>query len=133
MKDYRIDFVNNTIELSRSFYEASQEFDSEEFDIMMKLKAKLPQMTITVKAPKSRRGHANPYKGLTYSFMRRFIFTLDEANAVNYEKVIKYYQDIYGDDSSEVYYNVRAWFITKYPRYNELITDSIPDTDIKVA
>ena len=40
MKDYRIDFVNNTIELSRSFYEASQEFDSEEFDIMMKLKAK---------------------------------------------------------------------------------------------
>ena len=90
-------------------------------------------MTITVKAPKSRRGHANPYKGLTYSFMRRFIFTLDEANAVNYEKVIKYYQDIYGDDSSEVYYNVRAWFITKYPRYNELITDSIPDTDVKVA
>ena len=48
MKDYIIYFVNNTIELSRSFYEASQEFDSEEFDIMMKLKAKLPQMTITV-------------------------------------------------------------------------------------
>lgn len=125
MRDYKIDVINNTMEVTKRFFEATQEYGTPELNIWLEIHSKMPDLKMVVKTTRNT-GRKSPYKGLTYKFMRRFIFTLDEKNAVNYEKTLKYYENLYGDDTNEIYYNVREWFLTQYPNYKDLIVDSIP-------
>lgn len=125
-KNYKIDVINNTMLVTKGFYEATQEIGTPELNMWLEVRKMFPDIKMVVRTTKSC-GRKNPYKGLTYSFMRRFIFTLDEENAVNYEKVIKHYESIYSDDTTTVYCGVREWFLEQYPNYKELIVESIPE------
>jgi hypothetical protein len=83
-------------------------------------------MKVVVKATGKRKTKSE-YKGLTYDFMRRFIRVLDIENIVNFELAKGHFEDIY-DDSSVVYHCVKDWFLNKYPRYKEMVVDTVPST-----
>ncbi len=125
MRDYKIDVINNTMEVTKSFYEATQEIGTPELNTWLEVRKMFPDIKMVVRTTKSH-GRKSPYKGLTYKFMRRFILTLDEKNAVNYVETIKHYESIYGDDTTTVYCGVRDWFLDQYPYYKEMIVESIP-------
>lgn len=72
MRDITFDAITNTITISRSFYDASKEFGSEEQKQLTDIKKEYPHMTIAVKSKRSG-NRKSEFKGLTYDYMRRFI------------------------------------------------------------
>ena len=70
MQKIKIDFITNTIIVSRSFYEAAKEFGSEECQQMTNAMSAYPNMTIAIQSYKRSK---NENKGLSYKYMRRFI------------------------------------------------------------
>lgn len=123
-RNMTFDAVNNTIILTRSFYEATKEFGSDaqmELDNVIK---KYPNMNITVK-PSRTSYRKNDNKGLTYDYMRRFIRVMDKENIITFEEVIAHYEE-FGYESAQLYQCVKEWFLKTYPRHKEMIVDTAP-------
>ena len=57
MRDIMFDAIINTITISRSFYDASKEFGSEEQKQLADIKKEYPHMAIAVKSKKIGRAH----------------------------------------------------------------------------
>ena len=69
---YKIDFVNNTLTMSKAFEEALNNPNSQEYKLFLQLRADFPGMTIirkTRRAPKK----ARPTKNLTYKHMEQYM------------------------------------------------------------
>lgn len=124
MQEMRVDFVTNTIVITKAFREEASNMDSEAYKALNKAVEENPQMRVVVKT-RSAAYSKNEYKGLTYKFMRRFIKIIDKDNLVTFEEAIEYYEDLY-NESGKVYQCVRDWFLENYPNYKELITDTAP-------
>lgn len=70
---YKIDFVNNTLTMSKAFEDALNNPNSQEYKLFLQLRADFPGLTIirkTRRAPKK----ARPNKNLTYKHMEQYIF-----------------------------------------------------------
>ena len=120
------DAITNTITITKSFYEASKEFGSEEQKMLADIQKEYPQMRIAVKS--TRKGYRkSEYKGLTYDYMRRFIRIMDRENIVTFDDVIAHFED-FGYDSVKLYQCVRGWFLETYPNHKEMIVDTAPRT-----
>lgn len=68
---YKIDFVNNTLTMSKAFEEALNNPNSQEYKLFLQLRADFPGLTIirkTRRAPKK----ARPTKNLTYKHMEQY-------------------------------------------------------------
>ena len=123
-RDIKFDVVTNTITITKGFYEASQEFGSEEQKEISRIQQQYPHMVIAVKS--KRTGYRkSEYKGLTYDYMRRFIRTMDRENIVTFEDVIAHYKE-FGYESGTIYQYVKDWFLDTYPHHKEMIIDSTP-------
>ena len=125
-RDIKFDVVTNTITITRGFYEASQEFGSEEQKEISRIQQQYPHMMIVVKS--KRTGYRkSEYKGLTYDYMRRFIRIMDRDNIVTFEDVIAHYKE-FGYESGKLYQCVKEWFLETYPHNKEMIIESTPKT-----
>lgn len=124
MKGIQIDFVNNTIIITKKFYTEAMEYGTEEYKALKEIQAENPQMKITIKQA-NRANRRNAYKGLTYRYMRKFISTMDPASLNTFDEVQLYYEGLYSDSLS-VYNGVREWFIDNYPDHKEMIVESVP-------
>lgn len=124
MQEMRVDFVTNTIVITKAFREEASNMDSEAYKTLSRAVEENPQMRVVVKT-RSAAYNKNEYKGLTYKFMRRFIKIIDKDNLVTFEEAIEYYEDLY-NESGKVYQCVRDWFLENYPNYKELIIDTAP-------
>lgn len=129
MRDYRIDFVNKSIVLSKRFALASQEYGSSEYNTICAIMAENPNFRVVIRESNSG-SHRSAYKGLTYAFMRRFILTLDKVNLETFNEVMDYYDRMYTNNPSTVYFYVRNWFLNQYPNYKDLIVASTPANNI---
>ena len=124
MRDIKIDYVSNTIIVTKVFLEAASTPYSEESITLQNLQREFPNMRIATRNLQ-RRNISNPYKGLTYKFMRNYIKTMDEANLNKYIETIMHYEK-FSDNQSLVYTQVRDWFLANYPDYKELVVSTAP-------
>ena len=124
MLDMNIDFVTNTITLTKAFHEAAKEFGSEEYTKLQLVISDNPNMKVVVRTTRSGNRKCD-YKGLTYEYMRKFIRTMDRDNMIVFEEVIDHYKD-FGQTGGELYQNVKVWFLENYPRHKEMVVDTTP-------
>lgn len=121
MKNIKIDYISNTITVTKAFYEAAQNYGTEEQVTMKKLQEEFPQMQISIRTTKK---HKNGNKGLNYDYMRKFIRKMDKENIIVFEDVIDHYKDLY--NGTEAYKYVKDWFLDNYPEYREVFADAAP-------
>lgn len=108
---YQIDFVTNTVTVTRKFQAAASQIGTEEFNTMMQLRQM--NMTILVKTPNKKKSVA-----LTYVKMQKFISCLDEAD--KYQRMF----DAIRNESKGMpnpYQHVVSWFHKTFPKYGKLL------------
>ena len=107
---YSIDFVSNTVTITRKFRDAASQLNTPEFNIMNQLREM--NLTILVKAPNKKKSTA-----LTYAKMQKFISCLDEADK---------YQTMFDTVRKESkgmpapYKYVVSWFYNTFPKYGQM-------------
>ena len=107
---YSIDFVSNTVTITRKFRDAASQLNTPEFNIMNQLREM--NLTILVKAPNKKKSTA-----LTYAKMQKFISCLDEADK---------YQTMFAAVRKEStgmpapYKYVVSWFYNTFPKYGQM-------------
>ena len=107
---YSIDFVSNTVTITRKFRDAASQLNTPEFNIMNQLREM--NLTILVKAPNKKKSTA-----LTYAKMQKFISCLDEAD--KYQTMF----DAVRKESKGMpapYKYVVSWFHNTFPKYGQL-------------
>ena len=116
MMNYKIDFVNNTLTMSKSFEDALNNPASEEYKLWKQLRADFPGLTIirkTRRAPKK----ARPTKNLTYKHMEQYMGVFKNADELRAQfKVVKECSK----QQPSPYKFVLNWFKTQFPKYKEL-------------
>ena len=112
---YKIDFVNNTLTMSKAFEEALNNPASEEYKLFLQLRADFPGLTIirkTRRAPKK----ARPTKNLTYKHMEQYMSVFKNADELLAQfKVVK----TCSLEQPSPYKFVRDWFETQFKNYKE--------------
>ena len=104
MKNYKVDFMNKTITVTRNFLKNAEQMGTPEFDTMISLQEKLPSFTIKltkVYSSKHRHG-AYPTYGKILSYLE---LNNDEEGLKEFETVREF----------KGYNGVRSWFLKKYP------------------
>lgn len=124
MQGMKIDFITNSIIVTRNFVEAAADINSEEYTKLQLAKMDNPTMRVVLRSTRGA-GHKSEYKGLTYKYMRKFISVMDSENLGNFEKTILHYES-YGYENGTVYQYVKEWFLKYYPRHKEMIAEAAP-------
>lgn len=113
---YKIDFINNTLVMSKAFEAAASNPNSGEYKLLQQLRADFPGLTI---ARKTRRASkkAQPTKNLTYANMQKYMSVFENADELlaQFEAVKTCSQG-----QSNHYKYVKEWFVTQFPKYKEL-------------
>lgn len=124
MQGMKIDFVTNTIVITKAFRELASDMDSAEYKALNRAVEENPKMKVVLKSSNATHS-SNTYKGLTYKFMRRFIKVMDKENLVIFEDVVEHYEALFCE-SSKVFQCVKSWFLDNYPNYKEMADDTAP-------
>ena len=76
---YKIDFINNTLTMSKAFEAAASNPNSKEYKLLQQLRADFPGLTV---ARKTRRASkkAQPTKNLTYANMEKYMSVFENAS-----------------------------------------------------
>ena len=120
---YTIDFANNTITLTKAFAQRAKNPSSTEFRELAKLHKDLPDFTITMRTAVIT-AEKETHGGLTFEWMTDYIKNYkDEIAVAEFEEVKKFYKMMNG-----YYGKVKAWFLNKYPNYQELIENDDVDS-----
>jgi len=110
--NYRIDWSNNTITVTKKFMNAASQMNTEAYDLMMELRALNMKMFVK-EAPRRK---ACPTR-LTYKRMLAHIKCMDDA-----EQYMEEFNTIRADSLSteNPYQFVREWFMERFPNHGEL-------------
>lgn len=123
MQGIKVDFITNTIIITKEFAALASDPTSEEYVTLNLLREENPKMKIATRSRKKSSKERNPNKGLTYKFMRRFISVMDEKNLSEFSRKQAYFES-FDMEGAEVYQNVKDWFIKQYPNYKDMIVDN---------
>lgn len=132
MQGMKIDFITNTITITKAFREAANEYGTEEYIALHSVMSENPNMKVVAKSVRSSQKRRNENKGLTYKYMRKFISIMDSDNLLTFEKTIEHYED-FCSESAEVYQNVKDWFLENYPYHKDMVVDAAPQRGNKDA
>ena len=107
---YSIDFVTNTVTITKKFADASSQIGTPEFDIMMKLRAM--NLTIVHKTPTKKKSTQ-----ITYKKMQKYISCLEES-----EKYQEEFEVVREEAKAQpsAYNYVANWFNKTFPNYGKL-------------
>lgn len=115
MMNYKIDFVNNTLTMSKAFEEALNNPASEEYKLLKRLRADFPSLTIIRKTRRASK-KARPNKNLTYKHMEQYMSVFQNADELlaqfNAVKRCSLAQN-------NPYKFVLDWFKAQFPHYKE--------------
>lgn len=109
-KNFKVNFLSNSIEVSTSFAKKASIYGSTEYLMLTEAQKAHPEYKLTILKPKK-----TVIKGIDYDFMRKYISTHDEHAELltAFEKLVK------GNLS---YPEVKAWFIEQYPVFKDCKT-----------
>ena len=113
---YKIDFVNNTLTMTKAFEDAASNPTSQEYKLLQQIRADFPGLTIIRKtrcAPKK----ARPTKNLTYKHMEQYMSVFKNADELlaQFDAVKRC-----SLGQSNPYMYVLDWFKKQFPKYKEL-------------
>lgn len=109
---YKIDFTTNTMTITRSFERAANRPGSEEYELLKKIRADFPAMTIVHKTCV---GRLSRYRGLTYEAMECYIMASGNTALLAEFQQVKQCAAI----SSNAYCVVRSWFLAHFTDFQE--------------
>ena len=114
-RDAKINFNNNTIEITKAFAKKAANPMSEEFKELMELRKSLVGYEVVVKASAKRTIKKDTLKGLNYSFMEQYIARHDDENETVMAEFKK--MTVKNEDNLATlsYGEVKKWFLDKYP------------------
>lgn len=69
---YKIDFANNTLTMTKAFEAAANEYGSEEYKLLQKIRADFPGIEIIRKTRRPSKT-SRPNKNLTYANMEKYM------------------------------------------------------------
>ena len=112
-----INYSSRTIQMTKKFAKAAEKFGSDEYRNLQEARRDNPTFKVVIVARKAAEKKDN-YKGLTYSYMEKYINAHDDA-----EEKMKEYKNLRGlsDEAKEAlaepcsYNEIRAWFLNAYP------------------
>lgn len=115
IKGYSI--KDNTIILTKAFAERAYTPGTVEFRILSSLHKAYPTMPIVNRTIVNKNENQEKHEGLTIERMKEIIKrATDKENALkDFEAVVDYYKKYKG-----YYGKVKAWFLKKYPNYQEM-------------
>ena len=112
-----INYSSRTIQMTKKFAKAAKKFGSDEYKNLQEARRDNPTFKVVIVARKAAE-KKDIYKGLTYSYMEKYINAHDDA-----EEKMKEYKNLRGlsDEAKEAlaepcsYNEIRAWFLNAYP------------------
>ena len=118
----RINRINRTVEVTKSFDKAARRFGSEAYNALQQVRKDYPDFAVVVKAVRSKADHM---KGLTYDFMEKYIASHDTEEKEN----MKMFNDLRGKSEEAVlfgieavsYGEIKAWFLRTYPEIEAFV------------
>ncbi len=117
MKDFKIDYASQTIEMSKKFAKAAGEFGSYEYKMLQQVRTENSGFHIAIVDPKSsKKSFTN---GLDYKYMEAYIEKHDDEN----HSIMNEYKELRGlsDEAKAIgakslsYGEIKKWFLEKYP------------------
>ena len=118
----KINYKNQTIEMSKKFAKAAEKFSSKEYKQLQEARRDYPNFEVATVTRKVS-AQKESYKGLTYSYMENYIKTHDDEK----KSIMTEYEMLRGmsAEAREVlaepcsYIEMKAWFLKKFPAIAE--------------
>ena len=126
----RIDHINRTITVTKTFMDAAADYGTEEFDLIGKIQASCPGYRVVI--TKHRKPKAGE-KRLTYAKMRKYIGCLRNSAAIleHFEKVVAF-----AKTQPNPYRTVSVWFNESFPDYGcfpSFDADGFPEVETNIV
>lgn len=106
---------NNTIEVTKKFYEAASKYNSEEELLLREAQKNNPGFKVVVATRKTK----STYKGLDYEFMTTYIKAHDDENKTKMAAFLEMRaltaEAIMMDAAPADYLDVKKWFLNEFP------------------
>jgi len=123
--NYTINFVEETIEITKKFAKAAQVINSTEYRDLLKLKNDFKDYRVVIREIK-KNDSKKVYKGLTIEEMKRFIAMNNSGDMVAFEQAITLAKKRQGS-----YAVIKKWFLNRYKDAYEREIESILDDAIE--
>lgn len=121
MTNIKINEANRTIEVTKAFYKEASKFGTEEYKMLKEARNDFPTFRVVTKNAGKRNG---TFKGLTIKYMKEYIEKHDTEN----KEIMKDFCILCGRNEkweivdlagTATYGEIKAWFLKKYPVFNE--------------
>lgn len=133
MNNIKIDFINNTLIVTKAFYTEACKYGTDEYAELTAVKSMHPNFRVALRSARTGKRVPNENKGLTFDFMRRYIKIMDKNNVSVFDSVVAYYKLDLGFTGTRLYINVKTWFLENYPEYEDMIASAAPKRASKAA
>ncbi len=115
-----INFENGTIEMTKAEAKEAGKFNSEKYIELKEIRSEFPTFRIVTKnVPKKR----DTYKGLTYTYMAKYIADHTEENddrRSEFAQMSGYVDDVkVAFAETATYGEVKSWFLLRFPEIEE--------------
>lgn len=118
----KINYRTQVIEMTAKFAKAASHFGTDEYQQLQEARKDYPNFKIVTISRKTSSQKEN-YKGLTYSYMEKYI----EAHDDDEKTIMAQYEMLRGlsDEAKEAlaepcsYYEMKEWFLKKFPAIAE--------------
>ena len=115
--------MTGKIEMSKTEAKAAGKINSEKFNELNTLRTMYPTFEIVIKASAAKKSTKENYKGLTYEYMEKYIAAHDDEK----KTIMAEYKMMRGtsEEAKEAlaesysYYDMKIWFLNKFPAIAE--------------
>ena len=114
-RNYIYNPAENSITITKAFADALQDPRSKEYSILRAIKADNPTITVRMRTHKTKSGHVNANKLLTYSNMVAYMDLLPRAE--EYLTAFGKLLTCANITCLSPYAVVRNWFVDQFPKY----------------
>ena len=124
MTSIQINHKNNTIEMTKKFYNESCKYGTDEYKMLQEVRRDYPGYTpVVAKTKKSSEDTLDIFKGLNLEYMELYIMKHDDEE----QSIMAEFKMLRAEDDaskaagakSESYLMIRDWFLNKYPAFRE--------------
>lgn len=124
--NYRIDYTRMTLIMTADFADNAYLHDTEEYEILTRLKKDFPDLKIERKTHRTPSKYTNKqgeefthnqFKDLTYKRMEKFLSRI--PNGESFQKEYDCVKDFATDLNGNGYPIVRKWFVEQFPNFRK--------------
>lgn len=115
-KEIYVNYEGHTLVITKAFEKKARYFNSEEFKELKKARKDFPNFEIVVKSTQKKKKSSNPYSGLTYNYMEKYI-TAKNKDLLKEFNIMRGIPENEEDALPEKYEyrEIQKWFLEKFP------------------